>query len=168
MKRRLYFLFPKASQVRDVIVQLNGLDLESSHMHTIARDKSLLEDLPQATKLQRNDVVRRIEWISWNANLVIFLTALLGLVVAMYSGSTPWALACVMIMAVTFALGEWFIDHVPNAHLNEFRDALAHGEILLMVDVPRWRVKEIEDYVHKRHPEAAVGGVGWTIERWGI
>jgi hypothetical protein len=71
-------------------------------------------------------------------------------------------------MAATFALGEWFIDHVPNIYLTEFRDALAHGEILLMVDVPAWRVKEIEDHIHSHHPEAAVGGVGWTLERWGV
>jgi hypothetical protein len=92
MKRRLYFLFPKAFQVRTVIGELNDLGLGSQYMHTIARDEAMLEDLPRATKLQRGDVLRRIEWISWNANLAIFLMALVGLGVALYSGSTLWPL----------------------------------------------------------------------------
>jgi hypothetical protein len=49
-------------------------------------------------------------------------------------------------------------------HLGEFRDALAHGEVLLMVDVPRGRVSEVEDRVHRHHPEATVGGVGWSAD----
>ena len=58
--------------------------------------------------------------------------------------------------------------HVPDVHLTEFTDALSHGEILLMVDVPASRVAEIEDFVHHRYPEAVVGGVSWTVEGFGI
>lgn len=57
--------------------------------------------------------------------------------------------------------GFLFTD-VHNVHLNEFREALQHGEILLMVDVPVRRVAEIEDLVYHRHPEVTVGGVGWA------
>lgn len=64
-------------------------------------------------------------------------------------------------MARTFLGGRYF-THIPDTHLNEFRDALAHGEILLMIDVPGTRVAEIEDRVHKHRPEAAIGGVGWS------
>jgi hypothetical protein len=37
-----------------------------------------------------------------------------------------------------------------------------------MVDMPVWRVREIEDRIHSRNPEAALGGVGRTIEGLGI
>jgi hypothetical protein len=43
-------------------------------------------------------------------------------------------------------------------------DAMRHGELLLMVDVPVWRVERVEALVHKHHPEAVVGGVGWHID----
>jgi len=53
---------------------------------------------------------------------------------------------------------------VPDTHLDEFRGALSHSEVLLMVDVPRQRVAEIEEIVRQQHPEATLGGAGWTIE----
>jgi|GEM_PF-3763302 len=42
---------------------------------------------------------------------------------------------------------------------------MAHGEILLMVDVPETRVADIEGRVHRHHPEVAVGGIGWGRQR---
>jgi hypothetical protein len=58
-------------------------------------------------------------------------------------------------------LGDRFA-HVPNVHLQEFRDALRHGEILLMIDVPQQRVDEVEYRVLARHPEAVAGGSSWN------
>ena len=43
------------------------------------------------------------------------------------------------------------------------RVPFAHGEEILLVDVPRTHVHEIEQLVSRRHPETGVGGVGWTI-----
>ncbi len=57
---------------------------------------------------------------------------------------------------------------VPDVHLTEFTDALSHGEVLLMVDVPSRRVAEIENFIYHRFPEAVVGGVGWTLDAFGI
>jgi hypothetical protein len=168
MKRRLYFLFPYPLQVRRVVQELNDAGIDSKHMHTVARDESLLEGLPKATVRQCCDIVWRLEWISWNTNLLIFLVALLGLLVSLAYDAMGGVIACAIVMVVTFALGEWFTSHIPSVHLTEFTDALSHREILLMVDVPVWRVREIEEFIHKHHPEAAIGGVGWTIERLGI
>ena len=53
-------------------------------------------------------------------------------------------------------------------HLDEFRDAMAHGEILLMVDVPEQQVADIENLVHHHHPEATVGGVSWGTPAFGL
>ena len=43
-----------------------------------------------------------------------------------------------------------------------------HGEVLLMVDVPKRRVFEVEELVHRHYPDATVGGVGWTLEAMDI
>jgi hypothetical protein len=63
-------------------------------------------------------------------------------------------------MAASFISGLWS-THLPDATLQEFQDALAHGEILLMVDVATRHVTELEARVHRLHPEAVVGGVSW-------
>ena len=98
----------------------------------------------------------------------MFALALIALVIALVAGEFNWAMISLAIMAVTFILGEQFVVHVPAVHLTEFTDALSHGEILLMIDVPSNRVVEIEDFVHHKYPEAAVGGVSWSMEVFGL
>ena len=78
-----------------------------------------------------------------------------------------WLLTPVVIMAANFLAGLAFTS-LPNTHLGEFQDALAHGEILLMVDVHETEVAKVEQQVHHRHPEAAIGGVGWGAAAFGL
>jgi len=70
-------------------------------------------------------------------------------------------------MVATFLAGLIFTS-VPNTHLGEFQDALAHGEILLMVDVPETEVAKVEQQVHHQHPEVTIGGVGWGTAALGL
>ncbi len=168
MKRRLYFLFPYPEQARRAVQELEQAGIGACHVHALARDPARLEGLPRATPGQRTDALGRIERVSWDLNLGLFLVALLGLVYGFVAGSWAWVVVCVAVMALSFVAGEWFTTHLPNVRLSEFREALAHDEVLLMVDVPVWRVPEIEDRIHAHHPEAAIGGVGWTIEGLGV
>jgi hypothetical protein len=52
---------------------------------------------------------------------------------------------------------------VPNSQLSEFEEAIKGGEILMMVDVSKDRVEEIDDLVKKHHPEAEIEGTEPTI-----
>jgi hypothetical protein len=87
---------------------------------------------------------------------------------ALISGDTLWSIVAIFVMLATFIAGELFVVFVPDVHLSEFSDALSHGEILLMVDVAKNQVAEVENLVHRHHPEAVVGGVGWTLDAFGI
>jgi len=71
-------------------------------------------------------------------------------------------------MLISFTTGEQFVVRIPDVQLAEFTDALSHGEILLMLDVSLFHVTEIQNLVHMQHPEAAVGGVSWTMDGFGI
>ncbi len=164
MKRRLYFLFPDADHTRIVIDELHEAGIDTKHMHAMARDGVDVQSLPPATARQRRDVCCRVENLLWNANLVVFGIALAALAFAAWQSSWTGALAALTVLAATFFVGERFAATIPRAHLHEFREAIAHGEVLLMVDVPPERVAEVEDIVHRRHPEAVVGGVGWSVE----
>lgn len=162
MNRRLYFLLPDTAHARSVIDELTDSGLQRKQMHAIAREPGALIGLPNATIRQRQDFGRLVEAILWDGNLVVFglaLGTLLSLLIL--SGLTPWLWLPALVMAGTF-LGGLYFTRIPDIHLNEFRDALAHGEILLMIDIPGARVAEIEDQVHKHHPEATIGGVGWS------
>ena len=84
-----------------------------------------------------------------------------------FSGLTWWLLLPLAVMVANFLAGLYFTS-LPNTHLGEFRDALGHGEVLLMVDVPENQVALVEHRVHHQHPEAAVGGVGWGTQAFGL
>jgi len=167
MLRRLFFLFPDEKHAQRVVDQLLKTNIPERHIHAISHGVKL-KTLPQATERQKRDTAFRVESILWAVNLLIFALALIALVVTLVAGEMVWSAVALFIMLATFIAGEQFVVHVPNVHLTEFTDALSHGEILLMVDVPKNRVAEIEHFVHHRYPEAVVGGVGWSIDAFDI
>ena len=57
---------------------------------------------------------------------------------------------------------------MPTTHLDEFHEALRHSELLLMVDVSRDGVEDVEELMRRRHPEAVNGGSGWTPDALGV
>lgn len=168
MYRRLYFLFSERRDVERIVAELAGRGVPRGRLHTLARDGTDTAGLPGATPRQRRDAGRRLERSLWNANLGLFAVALPGLAAALWAGAQAWAAVALGVLVASFVAGAAFALRVPDTHLEEFREALRHGDILLMVDVPARRVAEIEDFVHRRHPEAVVGGVGWTLNRFGI
>ena len=167
MLRRLFFLFPDEPHAQSAVDQLVTFGVPKRRIHAIARNIKL-RTLPQATRRQKNDTAFRIEWFLWTANLVVFALAAIALVVGLVTGGSITSIVSLLIMAITFIAGEQFVVHVPDVHLTEFSDALSHGEILLMVDVPKNRVAETEGFVHHKHPEAVARGTSWTVDAFGL
>ena len=166
--RRLYFLFPDAQHTRGAVSELVQAGVHEAHIHTVAGEGVDVSSLPEATVRQRQDAAGRIEAVAWNTNLLLFAAATVALLASLFLGSVWLGAGALVVMAATFLGGAWFALRIPDVHLDEFREAIAHGEIVLMVDVAPKRVAEIEDLVHRRHPEANVGGVGWSVEGLGI
>lgn len=168
MDRRLYFLIPDRQHALAVVDELVEHGIDREHIHTLADKRTRTDGLPVASKRQRNGTTQRVEKIGWNANLACFALALIALIVMpVLYGLSWWLLVPVAIMVTNFMIGLHFTN-VPNTHLGEFRDALAHGEILLLVDIPESRVAEVEQDIHHHHPEAAIGGVGWSAKALGL
>ena len=94
--------------------------------------------------------------------------ALLVLLIALLTQLYTLAFASFIVMVVTFVLGDLFATFMPRVHLREFEDALSHGEVLLMIDVPSQQVAEIEARVLHHHPAAIPGGASWTIQLKGL
>ena len=168
MDRRLYFLLPDRAHALLVVEELNNSGISSEHIHALGDRRTRLDDLPTASLRQATDSASRLEKFLWNANLVSFALALCVFMALLLTLNwSGWLLAPIVIMVANFLAGLSFTS-VPNTHLGEFQDALAHGEILLMVDVPETEVAKVEQQVHHQHPEAATGGVGWTAAALGL
>jgi hypothetical protein len=165
MKRRLYFLLPDTGHAMAVVDELEARGIGREFMHAIAGHGGDMGELPVASRTQRHDLGARIERYLWGANLGVFFLALIALVVvALMPLAWWWLLLPVGIMLASFLAGLEFVMHTPNVHLYEFKSAMRHREILLMIDVPAREVADVEATVHRRHPEAIAGGVGWSID----
>jgi hypothetical protein len=168
MLRRLFFILPDESHALAVLRDIEAAGIEHRHIHAIPGKGVTLTQLPVATIRQQHDTVWRLEQTFWFTNLVVFMLAFAGFLWAFYVMHLTGIIAALIVMILTLFGGIWFAIKVPDTHLAECRQALAHGEIVLLVDVPKRRVEEIGDIVEHRHPEATRGGTGWTLDALGI
>ena len=162
MRRRIYWLLPDLRSARQTMDDLLLARITEPHIHFVAREGTDMSGLHAANVLQTSDVVRAAQ-----AGLVIggASGALFGVVAAMFFpvvGEAPqWGL--VAVLGILGALvGAWASSMIgastPSYRLRRFEKAVEEGRILLMVDVPRSRVEEIESRLQAQHPEARLEG----------
>lgn len=168
MPRRLFFIFPSAEETGAAVTDVLNLGIPQSHLHALAREGVDLSNLPQATHRQRRGVLGQIAHIFWYSELGIFFLALAGFILTLFWGFSLWSFLALMAMAITLFTGAYYAIKIPETTLDEFHSALAHKEVLLMVDVPMKLVAEIETYITHRHPAAIAGGSSWTIDAFGV
>jgi hypothetical protein len=168
MLQRLYFTTPDAASARRLVADLMASGIDRTALHAVRAAATLPDDLPRATVAQERDTQARIERVLWAGLLALFFIALAGFFVAWFGGSRIGTAVTVLIMAASFVGGALYAVRVPSASLDELRNALAHGEIVLMVDVPRARIAEITTLVERRHPETTPAGTGWTLGALGV
>jgi hypothetical protein len=161
---RLYYVLPDEAAAGRLVSDLELWGVSPFRIHAIAGQGEQLRSLLPATVLQRGDFARILETLMWYGNVLLFALAVAGLVLAISAGSMAWAAAAVFVMIATAAGGTLFAIYVPHTHIDEFRSALSHREILLLIDVPRWRKAEVETLIEHHHPAAVAGGVGWAVE----
>jgi hypothetical protein len=166
--RRLYLLVPNLGQAEASARDLMGYRVNRHHIHAIARPGVDLGSLPVATLRQRNDFVAKLERWVWDINLGIFFVALVVLAASLWSAQWSWAIGATLVAVANVYLGYRFAQQVPHTHVEDCQTPLRHGEILLLVDVPRWRISEVERRLRAGHPEVEIGGVGWGWDAIGI
>ena len=167
MRRRIYWLLPDLASARRTMNDLLLARISEQHIHFVARDDVDISELHAANLLQTSDVVR-----SAQAGLVIggAVGAVAGIAVAYFvpiiEGSPQWGIAAVLAIGGG-AFGAWASSMIgistPSERLKRFEGAIDQGQILLMVDVQRWRVIEIEKLLENIHPEAHFEGVDPNI-----
>ena len=165
MRRRLYFVLPDVASAEQTLHDLLLARIEVGHIHCLARRDLPMGELPEANFLQKTDFVH-------GAGTGIALGGALGIAAGVLlvtfppGGALP--IGTVLITSlVGAAFGAWaatmVATSVPNSRLAMFEQRIADGKVLMMVDVPFTRAREISDLVHARHPEAMMGGIEPTI-----
>jgi len=164
--RRIYFLLPTIEIARKVVDELLLARIDEHHIHVIAKEGTTMEDLPEASLAQKSDVVPALE----RGIAVGGATGLLAGVIAVTFPPAGLVLGGSAVLAIALAgtgfgaiMSTMIGVSAPNSRLKQFEDAVNKGEILMLVDVPKARVDEIEAMVKQHHPGADIEGTEPTI-----
>lgn len=166
MRRRLYFMLPDANTAHRVLDEMLLARIEERHIHFLARRGTLPPGLPEASVLQKTDIVHGAE-----IGLVIGggTGVIAGILLVLFPPSgMALQLVTVLITALLGALfGAWMssmaASAVPNSMLKRFQHDIESGKVLMMIDVPLRREKEISGLITARHPEIVSGGIEPTL-----
>jgi len=166
MKRRLYYLFPGKKEAIAVVNELLLKYIPVNDMHVLSHAGADMEGLPEATIFQRNDAVRA-------TIMGLVLGSIIGLVAGIighYVVDMPVGGAVIATTIIGAIIGGWSSSLIalslPNAHLKRFQASLKAGNYLLMVDLNKERVDEIETLMAQLHPEANFKGLEPTIPKF--
>lgn len=164
--RRIYFLLPDVDVARKIVDELLLARIAENNIHVIAKEGTSMEDLPEASLAQKSDVIPAFE----RGIAVGGATGLLAGVAAVTFPPAGLVLGGGALLGIALAgtgfgalMSTMIGVSAPNSRHAQFEDAIKEGEILMLVDVPKARVDEIENLVKQHHPDADIEGTEPTI-----
>ena len=162
MRRRIYWLMPDLASARQAMHDLVQARVDVAHIHFAGPEGMDMTGLHEANVWQTSDVVHAAKtgWVIGSAcGMVIGLVA--GLLFPIMGDDPEWEVA-VLLGVLGGVVGAWSASmigiSIPSIRLRRFEGAMAEGRILLMVDLPRSRVQDIEALLQAAHPEARFEG----------
>lgn len=166
MMRRIYCLVPNVEVARSVVNEMLLARVGEKHLHVLAKRGTPLEELPEATMMQKSDFIPAVERGLAQGGVVGLLAGLVG--VALSPGAMVIAGGIILASSLAGAgVGAWLGGmiglNVGNTRLKRFEQAIDDGELLVMVDVPLARVDEVSERIRLHHPTAEFEGTEPTI-----
>jgi len=164
MNRRLYFILPNVAISKLVENDLLLARISEDHMHFLGKRGTDLQDLPEASAVEKTDLTHGIQVGLFSGAL---FGGFLGVILYLIQGyiGMQFQLGIILLLFLMGGiLGVWISGFMvgssaPNVKLKQFEHAMDENHILLMVDVPKERVDEIKTIIHKHHPEAEDHGM---------
>lgn len=161
MKRRLYFLLPDIETTRQVVDKLLLARIPEHDMYVVAHEAEHTQDLPEAGVAQTSDLAGSAE----RGAAAGGVTGVLAGLTAMVFPPAGIAIGGGIVAATGLAgagFGAWMSSMIGirhnNARIQDYEQAIADGQVLMMVDVARDRVDEIEHTIKDNHPKAEIAG----------
>lgn len=160
--RRVYFLLPTPQRARAIVGELLVQRIEWRHMHVIANENVSIDGLPQASLAQSSDLLASLV----RGTAVGCATGLLVALIAFVVPPEDLRIASGTVMILTLSgagFGAWVAAMIgvemPNSRLKRFEEGLLRGELLIMIDVPKERVEEIEQVIELYDVQTQIEGI---------
>ncbi len=157
--RRLFVLLPNVEHCRRAVKALRTLGIPVRRMHAFSSIAKQLKGLPRAGVWQQTELLHGLEWGFGLGAVAGFIGVWLaikfspaGLDIghgALALGAGAGALFGALVSALMKC-----DEH--NHELDEFKREIERGKILLMVDVPAHRLKDVRATLLQQIPEAKI------------
>jgi hypothetical protein len=159
--KRIYFLIPNIEMTKKIVDDLLLARVNESRIHVLAKRNTPLDNLPEASFLQKSDFVPALEQGMLVGGLVGIV---FGLAAVLLLGSLKLNGVMILVSALLGAgFGAWVSSMVGSSigsrRLKQFSQAIENGDFLMMVDVPSQRVDGVEQLVKDKHPRAHFEGI---------
>ncbi|MDO9192347.1 MAG: DUF1269 domain-containing protein, partial [Undibacterium sp.] len=155
MKRRLYYMLPDVPSASAMLDELLLARIEERHIHFCANEGTLPANIPEVTFFQKTDLIHGVEL----GMLIGGMSGLIAGALFLFFPAEDLQLNVIILLLATVGgalFGSWMSGlaaaTVPNSSMTPFLAAIRQGQVLLIVDVPFYRVSEIENLIAKRHP----------------
>lgn len=160
--RRIYFLLPDEVSCEAVVDELQSVDIPPQSFHVIRSYEDGESHLPRANVWQRTNLLDSIVVGALIGGIAGLIAGALIIFTPLPGKVTQWEIVGIVTLAGA-AMGSVFNSMISggdfNHQLDTFKNAITHGQLLLMVDVPSREEKKISDMVQEWHPEAHLGTI---------
>lgn len=161
MRHRLYYLHPDMQSAESAFNEMLLARIDEGHIHFLSKEILLPSHMPEATFFQKTDVMQgALRGMLIGAGLGM----LGGIALIMFPVFVVEHEAVLILLSMLCGLlfGGWASSMaaaaLPNSRLESYFKELDEGKVLMILDVPSQRVKEVETLLAERHPEMRFGG----------
>jgi hypothetical protein len=166
--KRMYYLTGNLDSTEQISNDIHSAGISDWHFHVISRDEAGLyrRHVHGANLFQKQDVLRYGE----RGGMAGFIAALL---VTLYIGTAePFGpntsgLVYIAVFGFITLFGAWVGGlaglATENKAIARFHDAIAAGQYLILIDVPKEKEGMVRELMEARHPEARLMQVGSTL-----
>lgn len=161
MRHRLYYLHPDVRSAESALNEMLLARINVKNVHFLSYSTPLPPGMPEANFFQKTDVIQG----ALRGMLVGAGMGLLGgiaLVVFPVFSVVHEAPLILVSIVIGMLSGAWASSMaaaaLPNSRLQPYDRDLDEGKVLMILDVPSGRVKEVENLLAERHPEMRFGG----------
>ncbi|EON93724.1 hypothetical protein MARLIPOL_02335 [Marinobacter lipolyticus SM19] len=161
--KRLFYLVDSIDSVQNISDDLHQRGVTDWRFHIVSKDEAGLytHRLHSASVLDKTDLPRFVE----RGMLIGALFALFFVVPLALWGGLEWPMAAYVAMgAFAIIAGGWLGGFggisTENYRIRKFHGDIEAGRYLVMVDVPKKHVSQMEELMALNHPEAELQGEG--------
>ena len=159
MVDKLVFSVNNAEQGREVVSLLKAEGVDDSCISVIGKEAQQLDDMPDPGEFE-NDVVPATKRGALVGGATGLIAGLGAVVIAPGLALGGAALALATAGGATFGVlaSSLIGSSVPHSQLREFEEAIARGELLMVVELKEGQRVELHSLLHREFPDVRFHG----------